>query len=148
MKWLPLYIMSMAVLEISCKKDLTSTNGVPKSQWTFDGFDYKGYAKAYSIGSEFSASNNLNSIGLAVGNFVAIHFRYGYMPTKSGIYKVKKYPSDSTECNLTVGILGNVVDDYTSVDSSSQIDVTFSTVGKLIASFSNIALTDYNKTKI
>ena len=143
-----LYIMSAAFLGISCKKDLTSTNEMPKSQWTFDGFAYKGYAKTYPLGSEFSASNNLNSLGLPEGNFVAINFKYGYMPTKSGIYKVKKYPSDSTQCNVTVGIIGNVINDYTSVDSTSEINITVSSVGKFVASFSNIALSNYNRTEI
>ena len=73
------------------------------------------------------------------------------MPTTSRIYMVKKYPLDSTQCSVTVRIVGGTGDiNYTSVDSTSEVSFNVSPAGKLSASFSNIVLSYYftGETKI
>ena len=111
------HITSIIILAISCKKDTQPAS--PKSQWTFGGSSYKGFAKSYPLGGEFSASDDLNAIGLPIGNIVAINFLYGHWPATSGIYKVKENPGNSTECKISVGYMGTAGAnfDYTSVDS-------------------------------
>lgn len=148
MKKAILYISAMTLLAVSCKKEKKETDSpIPKSQWTVDGIPYKGFAKAYPIGSAFEASENFNN-GPGSSNYVAIKFYYGYWPARSGIYKVKNSPVDSTMCSITVGDLKNVpIGDFNSVDSTSEVNIVVSPLGKLSASFTNVFLSNYDGTQ-
>ena len=142
-----LLLAIVIILAISCKKD-KPTNPEPKSQWQVDGKNFKGYAKSYPLGSEFSATDSIGQYGFPVGNYVAIKFYYTYWPTKNGTYTVTNWPGDSTQCSVTTGNLSTVpIGDYTSIASTSEVVITVSSAGKLSATFSGIVLSNYNSTK-
>lgn len=147
MKKTILYVSALTFLAVSCKKQ-NNSEPTPKSQWTIDGILYKGFAKSYPLGSAFDATENFNN-GPGSSNYISIKFNYGYWPATSGIYKVKANPFGNTVCSITVGDLKNTpIGDFTSVDSTSEVNIAVSTSGKLSASFSNIVLSNYDRTKI
>ena len=143
MKKVILFICAITFLAASCKKEKDSPP-TPKSQWTVDGVLYKGVAKAY-LNSLFEASEILSN-GLSSGNLISISFNYQYWPTTSGIYKVKRGPSDNSECSMTVAY-PNSSDNFNSIDSNSEVNIVVSSSGKLSASFSNIVLSNYDGTQ-
>lgn len=142
MKKAILCICAMTFLAASCKKEIDSPP-TPKSQWTVDGVLYKGIAKAY-LGPVFEASAKLPN-GLSTGNLILIRFSYQYWPTISGIYKVKRSPQGNSECSMTVAY-PNSSDNFNSINSNSEVNIVVSTSGKLIASFSNVVLLNYDGT--
>lgn len=127
------YITVCLLLGVSCKKQTP----VPLSQWAFDGIVYKGYAKTY-IGS-FGASTSTNHEN--GNNYVSIQFyNYNADPSTSGVFKVKRSVTNSSECLVKVGVTGNSLLEYQSVDSDSEVIITVSPSGKLSASFTGIVL--------
>ncbi len=142
MKKALLYLLLTITLGTSCKKNKQPP--APLSQWTVDGITFKGYARTF-LGGAFGASVNYGTMGLENGNnFVEIHFSLFYLPSKSGVFKVKKPIADTTQCSVTVGIIGNSLVEYSSDDSNSEVTITVSPSGKLTASFTNIVLKNYN----
>ena len=132
MKKMILFFTALISLSVSCKKDTIEIE--PKSQWVVDGITYQGPALTHPLGSAFDASDR-------AGNFISINFSFNHMPKHSGGYSVKEWPIDTTQCRVTVRIVGGgSFINYTSVDSTAEVFIYVSPQGKLAASFSNIPL--------
>ena len=136
-----LIITLVVILFVACKKNTTSTPD-PKSHWTFDGIEYKGYAMSHPLGNVFDASEGYLGNSSNLGLIVSIRFSSG-VPTKSVILKVKKGASDNSECAVSAGFYGSNSQEYTSSDGGEEVTITVSSSGKLTASFSNISLSSY-----
>jgi hypothetical protein len=134
------------LLSSSCKKDKPAATE-PKSQWKVGENSYKGYAKSYPWVSNFSATDSIGQYGIANGNYIAIDFYFGHMPTKSGTYTVRGLLTDTTQCRVTASNTNTGSTDYTSVDATSEVSITVSSAGKLTASFSGIVLSNNTNTK-
>lgn len=141
-----LYIIVVLTLASSCKKKEQVPS--PLSQWTIDNVTFKGFTDRFINGIDAVAKSSQRESDFGK-DFLEISFVYYYIPSKSGKFKVKKIPTDSSECRIVASVVGNSLNEYVSEDSNSEVTITVSPSGKLTASFSNIILRrSFNGTDI
>jgi hypothetical protein len=132
----------------SCKKGSDTTTPTTQStiQWSLSGTSYIGASSSYFLSSLLALDANRN--------YVSVDFNSKYYTSTSrpvaASYTVLKYGGTATAANQCVVEVGNQASTtpyYSTGKMGDVVTISLSSTGKLIASFTNITVSDGTTTK-
>ena len=140
-----LFLFTVSLISINCKKSSNSASGDTTSQWTFNGTTYKVSNTSYESGSnELFANDDGGAVG--GGNFIRVFFWSATKPTGNVSLTVVDYGTatpNPANCSIQVGNLYDVSRPagwLSTGKAGDKVTLTVSSTGKLTVSFSNITV--------